>query len=133
MNKTAKCLVIAPATVLVCFFAMALVNLFIGGYGILGLLAGVAAAYFTARSLWQGLSGEVIDMRSAMTAGALLLGSLGFAGGFFGPMLLVPEANQGPLLGIFITGPLGFVAGAVAGWAYAWRSKVRRKPAAPVA
>jgi len=24
-----------------------------------------------------------------------------------GPMLVAPEANQGPMLGIFITGPLG--------------------------
>jgi hypothetical protein len=26
-------------------------------------------------------------------------------------MVFKPEANQGPLLGIFITGPLGFVVG----------------------
>jgi len=26
-------------------------------------------------------------------------------------MLIAPGANQGPLLGIFITGPLGFLAG----------------------
>jgi hypothetical protein len=40
-----------------------------------------------------------------------VVGAVGFAGGFFGPILLTPEANQGPLLGIFITGPLGFIAG----------------------
>ncbi len=43
------------------------------------------------------------------------LGLLGFAGGFFGPMVFMPDANQGPMLGIFITGPLGFVVGLVAG------------------
>lgn len=47
--------------------------------------------------------------------GAALLGGLGFLGGFFGPMLLAPEANQGPLLGIFITGPLGAVLGFLGG------------------
>ena len=30
-----------------------------------------------------------------------------------------PEANQGPLLGIFITGPLGFIIGGLAGLVYA--------------
>lgn len=125
MNKTGRYLLVAPSVVLVFFFATGLVNLFIGGYGIVGWLVGGAAAYFTARSLWQGLSGDVIDMRSAITAGALLLGSIGFAGGFFGPMVFAPEANQGPLLGIFITGPIGFMVGAVAGGAYAWRSKKR--------
>jgi hypothetical protein len=45
---------------------------------------------------------------------AFVLGGIGFVAGFFGPILLTPEANQGPLLGIFITGPLGFVLGL--GW-----------------
>jgi len=45
----------------------------------------------------------------------LALGAVGFACGFFGPIALVPEANQGPLLGIFITGPGGALFGLVAG------------------
>lgn len=56
--------------------------------------------------------------------GAALLGGVGFIGGFFGPMILALDANQGPLLGIFITGPLGFIlggiGGAVVGW---WRNR----------
>ena len=51
--------------------------------------------------------------------GGLGLGAIGFAAGFFGPIALAPEANQGPLLGIFITGPLGFLLGAVLGYGYA--------------
>lgn len=43
----------------------------------------------------------------------VILAGAGFCAGFFGPMLLVPEANQGPLLGIFITGPVGAVIGVV--------------------
>jgi hypothetical protein len=45
----------------------------------------------------------------------LVLGAAGFAAGFFGPMLLAPDANRGPLLGIFIMGPLGVVIGAAPG------------------
>ncbi len=41
----------------------------------------------------------------------LILGLGGFCAGFFGPILLNPSANQGPLVGIFITGPLGVVLG----------------------
>jgi hypothetical protein len=47
--------------------------------------------------------------------GGLILGGIGFVAGFFGPIIFRPEANQGPLLGIFVTGPLGFVLGAVVG------------------
>jgi hypothetical protein len=43
----------------------------------------------------------------------LILGAVGFCVGFFGTMILVPEANQGPLLGIFVTGPLGVAVGFV--------------------
>ena len=34
---------------------------------------------------------------------------------FFGPIMVDPGANQGPLLGIFIIGPLGVLAGAIPG------------------
>ncbi|ESY72623.1 multidrug ABC transporter permease [Mesorhizobium sp. LNHC252B00] len=44
-----------------------------------------------------------------------MLGVIGFIGGFVGPIVFTPEANQGPLLGIFITGPLGFVLGLIVG------------------
>jgi len=37
---------------------------------------------------------------------------------FLGPMILAPEANQGPLMGLFITGPAGVLIGAIAGLVY---------------
>jgi hypothetical protein len=45
----------------------------------------------------------------------VVLGVVGFVAGFFGPIALRPEANQGPLVGIFITGPGGAAAGLVLG------------------
>ena len=61
---------------------------------------------------------------------ALLLGSIGFVVGFFGPVLIAAlvgsEANLGPLWGIFILGPggaiLGFFVGAFVGY-----KKIRNK------
>lgn len=44
-------------------------------------------------------------------APALLAGGIGFAAGFLGPIVFSPDANQGPLLGIFITAPVGFLVG----------------------
>lgn len=49
---------------------------------------------------------------------ALAMGGIGGAAGFFGPIALNPEANQGPLLGIFITGPGGALAGLVLGFLF---------------
>ena len=54
-------------------------------------------------------------MLAAMGRGALITGGIGFARGFFGPMIVTPDANQGPMLGIFITGPIGLVLGALGG------------------
>jgi hypothetical protein len=45
----------------------------------------------------------------------LLFGLAGFAAGFFGPVLLNPEANQGPLLGLLLTGPGGVLLGVILG------------------
>jgi hypothetical protein len=58
-----------------------------------------------------------LPARIAASAGkwALVVGLVGFACGFFGPIALSPEANQGPLLGIFISGPGGALFGAILG------------------
>ena len=58
-----------------------------------------------------------LPARVAASAGkwALVVGVVGFACGFFGPIALSPEANQGPLLGIFISGPGGALLGAILG------------------
>jgi hypothetical protein len=62
--------------------------------------------------------------------GAFMLGITGFLIGFFGPMRFQPGANQGPMLGLFFTGPAGVVLGAVVGaavriagpnWPTQWR------------
>jgi hypothetical protein len=47
-------------------------------------------------------------------AWALCVGGVSFAAGWFGPALF-STANLGPLLGIFVTGPLGMLAGALIG------------------
>jgi len=46
---------------------------------------------------------------------AIVVGGLGFLAGFVGPILLTPDLPQGPLLGIFVTGPLGTVLWAILG------------------
>lgn len=51
--------------------------------------------------------------------GAAVVGTIGFLAGFFGPILFTPSSNQGPLLGIFITGPLGVIVGLLGGLVYA--------------
>jgi hypothetical protein len=61
---------------------------------------------------------------STIILGAVLFGVIGFVGGFFGPMIFTPEANQGPLLGIFITGPAGVMVGGIIGLVY-WIKKDR--------
>ena len=49
----------------------------------------------------------------------VIVGITGFLSGFIGPMILAPDANQGPLLGLLITGPTGALLGSVLGIAAA--------------
>jgi len=72
-------------------------------------------------SMSEGMAGSII-------LGAVIIGAAGFSAGFFGPMIFTPGANQGPLLGIFITGPLGCIVGAVAGAIY-WQVRGKRTAA----
>lgn len=61
----------------------------------------------------------------------IVIGGVGFAAGFFGPIALDPDANQGPLLGIFISGPGGFVLGLLL-WALCRLMKISAKNQAAV-
>jgi hypothetical protein len=63
--------------------------------------------------------------------GAVIVGGVAFAAGFFGPILFTPHANQGPLLGIFFTGPLGSLAGTIIGLLTAIVMKKFRQPSPP--
>ncbi|MBS0393672.1 MAG: hypothetical protein JSR54_03555 [Proteobacteria bacterium] len=73
------------------------------------------AAFLAGRHVWRALGSADAGIVRSITTGALLVGAIGFSAGFFGPMIFSPDANQGPMLGIFITGPLGFLAGGIGG------------------
>ncbi len=67
---------------------------------------------------WFALRGDRAESRAAIRAtwkGGVWVGAASFALGFIGPLVIWPDGNLGPLLGILLTGPLGFVCGALGG------------------
>jgi hypothetical protein len=76
---------------------------------------GLACAALITVPVWRASADPAPGLARSMLKGAGLVGGIGFLGGYVGPMILAPDANQGPLLGIFITGPAGFVIGAIGG------------------
>jgi len=85
-----------------------------------GVLAALVCAAMVARFCWRRSDSVPGGLIGNILAGALVIGGIGFVGGFVGPIIFTPESNQGPLLGIFNTGPLGFLLGAIGG-AIRWR------------
>ena len=82
-----------------------------------GLLSFFLAAYI-AFLVWKRNSKSAKHKESQgayILTASLGLGVFGFILGFFGPLLLSPDSNQGPLLGILITGPGGIALGAIGG------------------
>jgi hypothetical protein len=63
--------------------------------------------------IWKK-SGSISDSQAKY----ILLGGI-----IVGAIIINPSANQGPLLGIFITGPLGFLVGLIGGGIYGWIKK----------
>jgi hypothetical protein len=90
----------------------------LGGQFWIAMILAVVVAYYAARFVWRRT--ETMNSGPWATAGlgAAIIGAIGFIGGFFGPIVFTPDANQGPLLGLFITGPLGVVVGAIGGYVY---------------
>ena len=88
------------------------------------LLIALGIAVFVRKKTKNGSNGLV----SSIIKGGLITGSICFVLGFFGPIIFTPNSNQGPLLGIFITGPLGFIAGLIGGAVY-WKLKVKTNEA----
>ena len=90
---------------------------------------GHIVAFFCAALLgwyvWKRIGSGPSNLIKSVLFGAIVLGGLGFAAGFFGPLIFIPDANQGPLLGIFITGPLGFLLGGIGGFVY-WLVRGRK-------
>jgi hypothetical protein len=77
-------------------------------------------SYFIAAILcwWFAIRGHIAKDRALMSfafIGGVVIGGIGYIAGYYGPMIF-SHSNLGPLLGIFITGPLGFVAGALIGF-----------------
>ena len=99
---------------------------FLPGWWLLATIGSFAAAIWAARYTWRRTDEASDGGVLALTlGGALVVGGVGFVGGFFGPMIFAPEANQGPLLGLFITGPLGFLLGGAGGFVYALVRRTR--------
>jgi hypothetical protein len=67
---------------------------------------------------WSAVAGgrreSQARIRSSWRAG-FVIGGVGLMVGFVGPLILSPKASLGPLLGILLRGPLGFVLGALIG------------------
>jgi len=76
--------------------------------------------------LWKKIENISNSLPAYIFGGGLLVGTISFIFGFLGPVILTPSSNQGPLLGIFVTGPLGFFFGLFLGGLY-WNRKVKSK------
>lgn len=89
---------------------------------IISLLIAIFAGVF----VWKRTGKVSNGLASSILLGGIIVGATGFISGFFGPLIFTPEKNLGPLLGIFITGPIGFIVGLIARGLY-WKIKLSTK------
>ena len=119
MIKLFKLIITLLAGFVVLFFLTTIISIFTTNSDLVSALISFPFACFMSWSIWHSISGKKIGTWFYCLSGALLIGAISFIIGFIGPMLIVPEANQGPMLGLFIAGPIGTIVGAIAGLIYA--------------
>lgn len=92
-----------------------------------GSLGSLLVAAVVAWYVWAFTASSRASLASSVLLGAVVIGGVGFSAGFFGPLLFMPSgrANVGPVLGILITGPLGYILGAAVGAAH-WLARENR-------
>jgi hypothetical protein len=76
---------------------------------------------------WFALSGHNPESRAAIREswrGGWVAGGVSLAVGYVGALVVWPGATLGPLLGILVTGPVGFALGA---FGAAWLRRVRAR------
>ena len=88
---------------------------------ILSLLIAIALSIF----VWKNTLTILNSLLSYVVLGGIFVGLVGFSIGFFGPIIFNFGGNQGPLIGILFTGPIGIVLGMIGGAAY-WKANQRR-------
>ena len=99
------------------------------GMWIIRVLGSLAAAAGVAQYTWWHSSWVPQGLLTCMAVSGVIIGGLGFAAGWFGPMIFDP-GSQGPVIAI-VTGPLGFLVGSIGGAFYwAWRGKRKEASAA---
>lgn len=106
------------ALLLTAFVLLVLLKQIQDGPDLLGFVIGTSVGTAAIMCWWFAMRGQDADSRATMMfslLGGLIVGGISFAAGFFGPMIFSPKSNQGPLLGIFFTGPIGFMVGIVLG------------------
>jgi len=124
--------IFTATTAVATFYSVSWIGLFFGSgfqdqeriWTLIWIVA-VALAASVGYFVWTRTRSRPALVASAIT-GAVITGAIGFSAGFLGPIIFMPHARQGPLLGIFFTGPLGFIVGAVGGgvrWALREREK----------
>jgi hypothetical protein len=82
-------------------------------------------SFLVSKFVWKKIKLVNVDFISSTLMGGFIVGSIGLVGGFIGPIIFTPESNLGPLLGLFVTGPLGFIIGMVVGAIY-WKVRLKK-------
>lgn len=91
---------------------------------IVALLVAILVGIF----IWRKTKHLNHSLATSILLGGLIVGSIGFVAGFFGPLIFYPESNLGPLMGIFYTGPIGFMLGLILGPLYRVVKKKQTEP-----
>ncbi|MDX1489626.1 MAG: hypothetical protein R3268_15570 [Acidiferrobacterales bacterium] len=116
MKIFVRSLAVFLAMAITLFMLATMISIFARPGDAVSIVTAIPIAVLVGWWLWRATSGVTLGPIASILVGSLVTGASAFALIFLGLLLFAPDANQGPLLAIFIVGPLGLVAGGVGGF-----------------
>jgi hypothetical protein len=116
VNVVVRVVVAFLATAFTLFMLTTLISIFSTLTDTVSLMATLPLGALVTWWCWRATEGKTLGVVGWMVVTSLIIGAMSFSITLGAVLVFIPEANQGPMLALFIAAPGGVIVGAIVGF-----------------